>query len=182
MSKKSCRVMSFLLILDCKNDIILISQYFVCLINLTKDRRCSILMKKNILLAVISMLVYYVGFDIMYYTGLIKVFDSFTMAIMLVAFPAIPGIALIFACIKDSWGEYLKALGMFFLICLGVMVLYVLIHIGLTMVGAIESGDSKWGLAVWALSKIVGYIPAFLVGTAVSGVITFSKKKKAQEQ
>ena len=139
-------------------------------------------MKKNVLLAVISMLVYYVGFDIMYYTGLIKVFDSFTMAMMIVAFPAIPGIALIFACIKKSWGEYLKALGIFFLVCLGVMILYVLIHIGLTMLGAIDSGDSKWGLAVWALSKIMGYIPAFLVGAAISGVVTFSNKKKAKEQ
>ena len=139
-------------------------------------------MKKSILLAVLSMLIYYLGFDIMYYTRIIKEFNNYSISVLLVLLPILPGIAAIFAGIKDSFKEYIKSLGLFFLVSFGMFVLYAIIHIILGATGVISGGGTKWGMLFLALTKVTGYLPGIIAGCAVSGIITRKKQNKSKKK
>ena len=138
-------------------------------------------MKKNILIGIFTPLFFFLVENIMLYTIVTNEYSEkyvgFHMMLLLIL-PALPGIALIFLLIRNSFKEYFKSLGICFIISSAIFLAYMGLKIDL-MIYTKVTGYEEFGMGegLFLAVALLSYFVSCFVGTLISGVITFVKKR-----
>ncbi|MBQ2942217.1 MAG: hypothetical protein IJD97_08275 [Clostridia bacterium] len=130
-------------------------------------------MKKNIFIGILSPLFYFLSTYLML---LWEYNESFAIIqdVMLIALPALPGVALAIFLIRNSLMEFLKSLG----ICFISSICFTFILTLLPFTGLLET--EKIGLGEGFLIAITStlYIISCTIGCVIAAILSFVKQKR----
>lgn len=143
-------------------------------------------MKKSVVLAGIFAPLYYeLVFNLMMYMAMYTEYNeryAFIQNLMIYILPALPGIAVAVALVKNSLKDYFKSLGICFLSSTIVFVIYGALNIDLSIFKAITGYDefSKAGGLLFVI-MFLSYTVSYAVGVFVSGIISLCRQIKSRK-
>lgn len=129
-----------------------------------------------ILIGILSPLYYEFVINMMMYTEYIEKY-AFIQNLMLFVLPALPGLVIAFALVRNSFKEFFISLGICFLLSTIVFNVYDYFDINLTIQKTLTGYDEfSNGAGILFIITFLSYTVSCFIGAFISGVASFIKQ------